>query len=414
MDETERFYVIFNTISEAIFLHEAETARIVDMNDAAIQMYGFGREVMGEMQIGDLSSGVPPYTQNDAVALLEAARSGEVRHFEWHARRRNGELFWAEVTLRRASIGGGDYLLAVVQDITERKRYQQEIESNLENLKALNRRLEDAHLQLLQSEKMASIGQLAAGVAHEINNPVGYVLSNFGSLENYLRDLMALLDAYERAEPAMDPAAREGVRTLRAELDIDFVKRDLADLLAESREGVNRVRKIVQDLKDFSRVGAEDEWQWADLHAGLESTLNIVWNELKYKTTVVREYGALPQVHCLPSQLNQVFMNLLVNAAQAIPEKGTITVRTGVQGDEVWVEVEDSGCGIPPDQLSRIFDPFFTTKPVGKGTGLGLSVSYNIVRKHGGRIEVRSEVGKGTAFRVWLPIELSRPQGEGA
>ncbi|MEW5944004.1 MAG: ATP-binding protein, partial [Pseudomonadota bacterium] len=174
-------------------------------------------------------------------------------------------------------------------------------------------------------------------------------------------------------------------------------------LMSESKEGISRVKQIVQNLKDFSHVGAEDEWQWADLHKGLDSTLNIVWNELKYKAEVVKEYGNLPEVECLPSQLNQVFMNLLVNAGHAIEERGVITIRTGVEGEQVWVEIADTGKGIAPEHLSKIFDPFFTTKPVGKGTGLGLSLSYSIVQKHQGRIEVHSEVGKGAAFRVWLP-----------
>jgi signal transduction histidine kinase len=171
----------------------------------------------------------------------------------------------------------------------------------------------------------------------------------------------------------------------------------------ESRDGLSRVRKIVQDLKDFSRVG-QAEWQWADLHAGLDSTLNIVWNELKYKCKVNKEYGELPEVYCLPSQLNQVFMNLFVNAAQAIENHGEVTIRTGRAGEEAWVEVADTGKGIPRENLNRIFEPFFTTKPVGQGTGLGLSLSYSIVLKHKGRIEVASQVGKGTTFRVILPI----------
>jgi signal transduction histidine kinase len=164
----------------------------------------------------------------------------------------------------------------------------------------------------------------------------------------------------------------------------------------------------VQNLKDFSHADVADEWRHADLHHGLDSTLTIVHNEIKYKAKVVREYGQLPDVECLPSQLNQVFMNLLVNAAQAIEENGLITIRTGAEGDEVWVDVIDNGHGIKPEHLQKVFDPFFTTKPVGKGTGLGLSLSYGIVQKHHGRMEVQSEVGKGTMFRVWLPV--AQPQ----
>jgi two-component system, NtrC family, sensor kinase len=273
-------------------------------------------------------------------------------------------------------------------------------------LTELNTRLQRAQDQLLQSEKLASIGQLAAGVAHEINNPVGYVFSNFGTLTKYLDDLFRMLAAYEQAESQLagTPAALK-LAQLRSEIELDYLKEDVPQLMAESCEGITRVRKIVQDLKDFSHVDARQEWEWTDLHRGIDSTLNIVNNEIKYKADVVKEYGALPEVQCLSSELNQVFMNLMVNAAHAIgPQRGTITIRSGQDLDRVWVEVEDTGSGIPRENLSRIFDPFFTTKPVGKGTGLGLSLSYGIVQKHNGLLEVDSELGVGTRFRVTLPV----------
>jgi signal transduction histidine kinase len=169
--------------------------------------------------------------------------------------------------------------------------------------------------------------------------------------------------------------------------------------------GLDRVTRIVQNLKDFSRLDCDESWHFEDLHQGLDSTLSVVWNHLKYTCEVKKDYGTLPPVQCLMSQLNQIFLNLLVNAADAIEAKGTITLRTGVQGDEVWVEIADTGKGMAPEVVKRIFDPFFTTKPVGKGTGLGLSVSYSIVQKHNGRIDVQSTVGQGSTFRLWLPIE---------
>jgi two-component system, NtrC family, sensor kinase len=278
-----------------------------------------------------------------------------------------------------------------------------------DELTRLNAKLKRAQDQLMQSEKLASIGQLAAGVAHEINNPVGYVFSNFGTLERYLSDLFRVLEAYEQAEDQLaGSAAGARLAALRAEIELDYLKQDVPALMNESREGIKRVRKIVQDLKEFSHVDTKQDWEWTSLHHGIDSTLNIVNNEIKYKAEVVKHYGELPDVQCLPSEINQVFMNLLVNAAHAVDkERGTITVRTGVQGEQgeqVWVEIEDDGCGIPKENLSRIFDPFFTTKPVGKGTGLGLSLSYGIVQKHGGRLEVDSEPGRGTRFRMTLPV----------
>jgi two-component system, NtrC family, sensor kinase len=289
--------------------------------------------------------------------------------------------------------------------VVERTR---EITSTNEALQA--EVVERKHLQgqLVQSEKLASIGQLAAGVAHEINNPIGYIFSNFGTLEDYLGKLFEMLAAYEAAEVhvgAPDVAAR--LRKLRDDIELEFLKEDIPVLMRESRQGIVRVRQIVQDLKDFSRADSSQDFQLADLHQGIDSTLNVVANEVKYKADVVKEYGVIPDVECLPSQINQVVMNLVVNAAQAMgEERGRIVIRTGVtvDNDNIWLEVGDTGSGIPPDTLKRIFEPFFTTKPVGKGTGLGLSLSYGIVQKHHGRIDVDSVLGQGTTFRVTLPV----------
>lgn len=297
-------------------------------------------------------------------------------------------------------------ILERVELLRTLEQINQSLHVEQEKQKHLIEQLESAQGQLLQSEKMASVGQLAAGVAHEINNPIGYVYSNLNSLDKYVQELVSLLDQYVAEEISIeDPQARARLAAARQSADIDYLREDLRALMDESREGLVRVKKIVQDLKDFSHADTVEEWQFSDLHAGLDSTLNIVNNELKYKAIVVREYGDIPAIECLLPQLNQVFMNMLVNAAHAIDSKGTITVRTGRQGaEQVWVEFSDTGCGISPDNLKRIFDPFFTTKPVGKGTGLGLSLSYGIVQKHHGHIDVRSEPGSGTTFRITLPI----------
>jgi PAS domain S-box-containing protein len=407
LQESEaRFRAIFDSIQEGIFIHDIDTGAILATNKRACEMFGYRENEILAASIEDLSSGESPYTQADGAYWMMRAAAGEPQSFEWHAKRTDGSLFWTEINMRRAELAGQERLLVVVRDISRRKARDEELRQNLERQVQLNKKLEEAHNQLLQSEKLASIGQLAAGVAHELNNPIGFVHSNLGSLEGYLKDLFAIIDACEIVDPggsAECPPLAAALR-LMAEKDYTYIKTDIAALMLESRDGLSRVRKIVQDLKDFSRVG-EAEWQWADLHKGLDSTLNIVWNELKYKCKVTKEYGELPEIHCLPSQLNQVFMNLLVNAGQAIVEHGEITIRTGRDGDGVWVAVSDTGSGIPQENLNRIFEPFFTTKPVGKGTGLGLSLSYGIVVKHRGRIEVTSEVGKGTTFRVILPID---------
>lgn len=291
------------------------------------------------------------------------------------------------------------------KELGERKSAEEALQKEKAEQQKLIHKLEDAHSQLLQSEKMASIGQLAAGVAHEINNPIGYVYSNLGALEDYVQKAFCMLEAYEKAERGIAEAdIQQALAAAKKGCEIEFLKQDMPVLIRETREGITRVKKIVQSLKDFSHADVTDEWRYADLHQGLDSTLTIVNNEIKYKAEVCKRYGALPEVECLPSQLNQVFMNLLVNAAQAIEEKGSITIHTGTDEGGVWVDIIDTGHGIKPEHIKKVFDPFFTTKPVGKGTGLGLSLSYSIVQKHHGHLTVESEPGVGTRFRVWLPV----------
>ncbi|MGE5385425.1 MAG: response regulator [Betaproteobacteria bacterium] len=275
-------------------------------------------------------------------------------------------------------------------------------------------RLDALQEHLALSEKLASIGQLAAGVAHEINNPISFVNSNYASLRCYVEQFIEVLRRYEALEPLLPPAAVDEIKAYKAKIDLDYAIEDVLQLLTESQDGIFRVRKIIQDLKDFSRTESTESWQRADLRQCLDSTLTIATSEIKYKASVVKQYGDIPEIECLPSQLNQVFLNLLVNASQAIPKDrgGTITLGTGCEAENVWVEVSDTGGGIPSENLKRIFEPFYTTKPVGVGTGLGLSVSYGIVQRHHGRIDVTSEVGKGTTFRVVLPVRRYGGQAE--
>ncbi|HOE44115.1 MAG TPA: bacteriohemerythrin [Rhodoferax sp.] len=307
-------------------------------------------------------------------------------------------------------LGERNKVLQTVNQALEQSRNQleQRVQERTQELSAALEQTKAAQAQLLQSEKMAAIGQLAAGVAHEINNPIGFVNSNLGTLKGYVHQLLSVIDAYEGLDSEVSPLhpARQRIERAIADADLIFLRKDISDLLDESMSGLGRVKKIVQDLKDFSHVDQSD-WQDVDLNVGLESTLNVIANEIKYKARVNKTFGLLPQLRCVPAQLNQVFMNLLINAAQAMEgkqEMGRIDVATGADDDAVWVEIRDNGGGMPDDVRRRIFEPFYTTKPVGKGTGLGLSISYDIVtKKHGGRIEVESVTGAGSTFRVVLP-----------
>ncbi|UXI68092.1 ATP-binding protein [Tahibacter amnicola] len=313
-----------------------------------------------------------------------------------HVKGRNALLL--QIQIAEAYANMQEAHLQLQAEVAERVAAEHALAQRNHELEQLNRELTDTQSQLLQSEKMASVGQLAAGVAHEINNPIAFVRSNLHTLKGYMESILAGIETVRTASG--------GAAEVEA-AELEFLREDIPSLLEESIEGATRVEKIVKDLKEFSHVD-EAEWQKVDLHAGLETTLNVAAHEIKYKAEVIRDYGELPLVECLPFQINQVFLNLLVNAAHAIDSRGTITVRTGVDEDVAWVQVVDTGRGIEPAVVHRIFEPFFTTKPVGVGTGLGLSVSYGIVQKHGGTIEVASKVGVGSIFTVRLPIRGHR------
>lgn len=318
--------------------------------------------------------------------------------------------------------GAVDYLTKPVRPavVLARVRLHLELKQARDRLSEENIRLEEKILertralettqnQILQAEKMAALGLLAAGVAHELNNPIGFVTSNLGTLSKYVDDYMQVIEMAQNClKSVADPSAGKPFEKILMEKDLDYLNQDTRDLLAESKDGMERMRRIVADLRAFSRTD-EQVWKRSDLHLGLESTLNLVWNEIKYKAEVIKDYDILPEVNCEPSQINQVFMNLLVNAAHAIESKGKITIVTRKIGDTVVIEISDTGRGIPPENLNRIFEPFFTTKPVGKGTGLGLSLAYGIIQRHQGALTVESTVGVGTTFRIQLPIQGKPP-----
>lgn len=284
----------------------------------------------------------------------------------------------------------------IKMELLERKRAEDALELAYSELK-------QTQSQLLQREKMASIGQLAAGVAHEINNPMGFISSNIRSLGKYagkMVDFFTQQDGVIKGLESNDQIRK--LAELRKQLKIDYILDDFNQIIEESLEGAERVQAIINNLKNFSRIDSVGK-SGVNLNDCIESTLNMVWNEIKYKATVEKDYGDLPQITCFPQQLNQVFMNLLVNASQAIESQGVITIRTWAGEGGVRVSIADTGDGIESDKLGRIFEPFFTTKEVGKGTGLGLSISYDIVKKHRGEIAVQSEPGKGTVFTISLP-----------
>jgi two-component system NtrC family sensor kinase len=417
LQSREHLEQILSALDNVVWSITPDTFETIFLNPAAESVYG--RPIAEFMADPDLwFQTVHSDDRKRVGACLPEILEKGVLDIEYRIVRPDGEVRWIHDHIHAIFDEHGQpaSLNGLGTDITNSREAEIQLKKSHAELQQAYAQLQDIQSQLLQSEKMASIGQLAAGVAHEINNPIGYVYSNLGSLQKYLDDVFTVLDAYEKVEPllASHADAINVVHAVKQKADLEFLREDVAALMSESREGITRVKKIVQDLKDFSHIGSEEEWQPADLRQGIDSTLNIVNNEIKYKAEVRKEYGDIPEVECLPPQLNQVFMNLLVNAAHAIEERGTIVIRTGSANDMVWVEVSDSGKGISPENLSRIFDPFFTTKPVGTGTGLGLSVSYSIIQKHHGSINVASEVGKGTTFRITLPVKqpVKQPESE--
>ena len=313
----------------------------------------------------------------------------------------NAQLYSEHKQAEEALKKNHEELIKKNKEIDESRR---DLQLAIDELEGAYKELKASQAKILQQEKMASIGQLAAGVAHEINNPMAFISSNLGTLDKYVHRLTEFVQAQsEVIESLQATEAIEGLKRKEKELKLDYIAEDIKGLITESLEGSERVRKIVQGLKSFARVD-EAEYKYTDMNECMESTINIVWNELKYKAILKKDYGNLPLTKCYPQQMNQVFMNLLINAGDAIEKQGEITIKTWDEDGSIWVAISDTGRGIQKEQLSKIFEPFFTTKEVGKGTGLGLSITYEIVQKHNGEITVESEVGKGTTFTVRIPI----------
>jgi len=333
------------------------------------------------------------------VSVAPKTRANRVEAYERALKRERAARERAETLLEDKS----RELYLANEDL---KAQHERIARRNEEIESAHSSLKDAQAQLVQAEKLATVGQLAAGVAHEINNPIGFIMSNLGTLNSYSEVMVSLISGYRQHTRNEDPepgSALAQLRNTEKTEDIEYILDDIVELVEESVEGTRRVKEIVQGLKSFSRIDDAAETA-ADLNEGLDATLKVVANELKYKCEIVKDYGELPLVPCSLAQLNQVFMNLLVNAAHAIEDHGTVTIVTRLEDRFAVVEVRDTGRGIPDDKIGSIFDPFFTTKPVGTGTGLGLSISYGIIEEHGGDISVESEVGVGTVFTIRLPL----------
>ena len=393
----------------AIVLTDPE-ANILYVNKQFTETSGYSAaEVLG--QNSRMLKGEDGHT--DYREMWELLSAGRQWRGDFHNKKKNGEFYWERASISPILDHDGKitHFLAIKEDITECKQIEDDLERAAAeathlaaNLKLLNAELKATQSQMVQSEKMASIGQLAAGIAHEINNPIGFISSNLRSLDKYIKKLTGYLNLLEKNIKEQLPESWQELKPERKKLNIDFLLEDCDDLIAESLDGSERVRKIVQNLKTFSRVDQAKK-QLADLNECLKSTIAIVWNEIKYKAQLEKDFAELPDLYCNPQELTQVFTNILINAAQAIEKDGLIRVSSWVADGSIFVSIQDNGSGIANENLEKIFEPFFTTKPVGKGTGLGMSISYEIVKKHGGDILIDSKLGRGTTFTISFPLK---------
>jgi len=385
VESEKRFRTMVDNATDAMLVFDSD-GQVVDANRNAELSLGFSREALLQCNMAEITNSCSNGSLNEIIQQVQ--REG-VATCTGTCRRHDGSTYPAEARIGEYEWQGQPLLIALVRDVQDRQRLER---------------------QLRQSEKLASIGQLAAGVAHEINNPVGFVHSNLLNLRDYMVVLTDLLDRYQQLRQLL-PADQPECLALaqhEQEAEIAYLRSDLPSLIEESLEGTERVRRIVRDLMDFSHSD-QARWQLTELKQCIEAALNIAGNEIKHKAEVIREYQPTPQIECMPGEIGQVLVNLLVNAAQSISDQGTIRITTSVcpSGKGVAAEIIDNGRGIEPELLPRLFEPFFTTKPIGQGTGLGLSVSYGIIERHHGTIEVESQLGVGTTFRIWLPLRQS-------
>lgn len=405
ISESERNYrEIFDSSTDAIFIHDLD-GHIVDVNNSMLQLYGYRKEEIGQLTVEDVSSNIEPYGISAIKNVFGEALKGNNQVFDWQARKKGGALFWVEVALKKTSIGGQDRVLAVVRDINEKKQTALQLENyrnKLEilvrertaELEAANRDLTAANQelfgqraeiesalnslqatqqQLLQAEKMASLGILASGIAHEINNPLNFIYGGMLGIENYIQD--HLKDHAGALKPLL-----EGIQV-----------------------GARRAADIVASLDHYTRLDDLPRVQ-CDLHAVIDNCLVILRNQLKNRISISRDYTPEPcLIVCNEGKIHQAILNILMNASQAIGEKGTISISTASDGQQAVISITDTGCGISDENLPRITDPFFTTRDPGKGTGLGLSIAYNVFREHGGTMDFESELEKGTRVIITLP-----------
>ena len=424
-EQMEKYHVLLKDIKDAYFEVDV-LGNFTVVNSAMCYDLGYGPEELVGEKYRKLVDKEGAKKLQQAVERLHK-KDEPVNLLDMVAAKKDGTkvIYEAIVSVIKETDGVVVGFRGVGRDVTHRRQMEAELKKNQEDLINKNQEIDESRkdiqltlaklekayeelkasqLKILQQEKMASIGQLAAGVAHELNNPMSFISSNLGTLDKYINRLIDFIRVQSEAVKSLkDNSTLRKVDKKREEVKLDHILEDAKVLLKESLDGSERVKKIIHELNSFSRMD-EEEYKKDDINECIESAITIVWNELKYKSTLEKSYGSLPQTKCYPRQINQVFVNLLINAVNSIADKGVIAIKTCHEDDYIWIEVSDTGVGIPRQNLIKIFEPFFTTKEAGKGTGLGLSITYEIVQRHKGEITVKSEVGKGTTFTIRIPV----------
>ncbi|MBF0319352.1 MAG: PAS domain S-box protein [Nitrospirae bacterium] len=399
-----------------------KTGIIIYSNASEAAMHGYdvsGDDLQGytvnELIGCDISALAPgkmrkPLTEEELIALRRWKR-------ESINMRKDGSTFPVQLMSDVVLSNDGSVVAIVTscEDITERKQMEEQIKLHTEQLEGLVQErtvalyktieeLKQSQEQLVQTTKMASLGVLTAGVAHEINNPLAFVYGNIGNLEKFVNKLFSLLEIYNQVELSSETKSK--IESFKQEINYDYIINRIDTLIVKTKDGANRIKKIVQDLKSFARLDVSDITDM-NVNESLNTTLELLYHEYKNRIVIIKEYEEIPNLQCYAAKINQVFMNLLINACQAIEDKGEVKIRTSSDSEKVTISISDNGKGILPEIQSKIFDPFFTTKPVGVGTGLGLSTGYKIIKEHGGEILVESSPGRGTTFTVHIPLHMA-------